>query len=39
LLELCDATQTLYLGLEPWSVEWQAEFARRRESAKNEDPA
>ncbi len=36
LLELCNATQTLYLGLEPWSVEWQAEFARRREQAKHE---
>jgi len=27
------------LGLEPWSVEWQAEFARRREHAEHEDPA
>jgi hypothetical protein len=39
LLELCDATQTLYLDLEPWSVEWQAEFERRREAAKGNDPA
>jgi hypothetical protein len=38
LLELCDATQTLYLDLEPWSVEWQAEFERRREAAKGNDP-
>jgi hypothetical protein len=38
LLELCDATQTLYLGLEPWSVEWQAEFERRREAAKGITP-
>jgi hypothetical protein len=38
LLELCDATQTLYLGLEPWSVEWQAEFERRREAAKGNNP-
>jgi hypothetical protein len=39
LLELCDATQTLYLGLEPWSVEWHAEFERGREAAKGHNQA
>ena len=38
LLELCDATQMLYLDLEPWSVEWQAEFERRREAGKGNNP-
>jgi len=31
LLELCDASQMIYLGLDSWSADWQAEFARRRE--------
>jgi hypothetical protein len=33
LLALCEATQSIYLDLEPWSVDWQAEFDRRREAA------
>jgi hypothetical protein len=30
LLQLCDATQQLHLGMQPWPNEWAAEFERRR---------
>ena len=33
LLALCDATQSIYLGLDSWSADWQIEFQRRREEA------
>ena len=33
LLELCDASQMIYLGLNSWSADWQAEFTRQREEA------
>jgi hypothetical protein len=40
LLELCDASQMIYLGLNSWSADWQAEFTRQREeAAKNPEPS
>ena len=33
LLSLCNATQCIYLGLEPWENDWHAEFERRRKAA------
>jgi hypothetical protein len=33
LMELCDVTQQIYLGLESWSKDWDAEFERRRNMA------
>jgi hypothetical protein len=33
LLALCEASQSIYLGLGSWSADWQVEFERRREEA------
>ena len=31
LIQLCDATQQLHLGLPPWHTDWDAEFETRRQ--------
>jgi hypothetical protein len=35
LLALCAATQSIYLDLESWSVDWRIEFDRRRNAVTN----
>jgi hypothetical protein len=37
LLELCNVTQQIYLGLDPWSKDWDAKFERRRMGQKTID--
>ena len=38
LIQLCDATQQLNLGMQPWHNEWAAEFEKRR-ARKRKPPA
>jgi hypothetical protein len=38
LIQLCDATQQLHLGMQPWHNEWAAEFEKRR-AGKRKPPA
>ena len=38
LIQLCDATQQLHLGMQPWHNEWAAEFEKRR-TQKRKPPA
>ena len=35
LVELCEATQSIYFGLDPWWADWKAEFDRRRAADSN----
>lgn len=40
LLDLCDATQQLYLGFPPWEMEWSEKWEKRRQqqAARNSSP-
>jgi hypothetical protein len=35
LIQLCDATQQLHLGMQPWHNEWAAKFGKRRARKRN----
>lgn len=39
LLELCDATQQLYLGLKPWHTWWQEMWEQRRQQSTKQPQA
>jgi hypothetical protein len=39
LLDLCDATQQLYLGLPSWETEWSKKWEKRRQQQAARNPS